>query len=85
MNTWYKTLTKSHLDRILSVFAQNKIVMSEVIVPIQNNGHFGRIVVILPSVERANGELFIYDHLDKGVNENNLRKNMVDKIHWYLL
>ena len=50
--------------------------MAEVIVPLHNNGHFVMLDVILPSQERNNGEVFIYDYLGKVVNERNLRANL---------
>ena len=71
-----KLQQKSNLEKILSVFAQNKTVMYKVIVPTHNNGHYVILDVIIPSVESTNGDVFISNYLDKEVNQNNLRANM---------
>ena len=61
MKNWYETSTKSNLDRNISVFTQNKTVMSQVVSLIHNNSNFLMLDVIFPSGERAHGEVFIYD------------------------
>ena len=76
MVKWYKTTTKSHLDRILSVFEQQQKVMSEIIVPLYNNGHFLILHITLPSQERNNGGVFIYNYLGKGEDESSLIAKM---------
>ena len=58
------------------MFAQNKKIMSEAIFHVHNNDHYIMLDIILPSTERSNGEVFLYDYLNKGVNKNNLRAKM---------
>ena len=52
--------------------------MLEIIVPLPNNGHFVIFHVILPSQDRNNGGVFIYNYIGKGEDKSNLiARNMV--------
>ena len=54
----------------------NKKVMSKIIVPLHNNGHFLMLHVILPSQDKKNGRGFIYDYLPKETDESNMISKM---------
>ena len=78
MVEWYDTSTNSNLDRILTAFEQQQQVVSEIIVPLHNNGHFVMLHVILPYKDKKNGGGLIYDYLPKETDENNL----ISKMWW---
>ena len=50
--------------------------MSEIIVYLHNNGYFVILDITLPSQDRNNGWVFIYNYLSKGEDENNLIAKM---------
>ena len=73
MKKQYDTSKNNSIDRILSVFTQKEKFISQVAVPLHNNGYFVMIDVIPPSLEITNGEVTIYEYLH---TENNLGENM---------
>ena len=73
MVKWYDISKNSNLDRSISMFIQKKKVITQVVVPIHNNGRFIIIDFFLPFIKRAHGEVIIFDYLNKGVNQTNLR------------
>ena len=76
MKKWYNTSTNSNFDRILSVFTQNECIVSQVAVPLHNNGHFIMLEINLPSPERTSNKVTNYDYFRTGNNDTNLRANM---------
>ena len=50
--------------------------MLEIIVPLNNNGHFVTLHVILPYQDKHNGGVFVYNYLVKGEDKINLTAKM---------
>ena len=61
---------------------QNKV-MLEIIAPLHNNNRFVMLHITLPSENRNNGGVFIYNYLGEGEDESNLIDKMWrNKFFW---
>ena len=50
MNDWYHNHTSSNIDRILSVFQENKQMLSYIVIPIRNDNYFWCLTSFFPVI-----------------------------------